>query len=73
MVENGIGNKLKCLRLDNGGEYCRNEFDNYYSYHGIRSKNIVLGTLEENGVPKRINMTIMECGRCMRLHVGFPL
>ena len=36
LVENEIGKKLKCLRLDNGGEYCSKEFDNYCPYHGIR-------------------------------------
>jgi hypothetical protein len=36
LVENETGKKLKCLRLNNGGEYCNNEFDNYYSCHGIR-------------------------------------
>ena len=36
LVENEIGKKLKCLRLDNGGEYCSKEFDSYYSYNGIR-------------------------------------
>ena len=36
LVENETRKKLKCLRLDNGGEYCNKEFDNYCSYHGIR-------------------------------------
>jgi hypothetical protein len=27
LVENETGKRLKCLRLDNGGEYCNNEFD----------------------------------------------
>ena len=35
LVDNEIGKKLKCLRLDNGGEYCNNEFDKYCSYHDI--------------------------------------
>jgi L-rhamnose mutarotase len=33
--ENEIGKRLKCLGLENGGEYCRNEFDDYCLYHGI--------------------------------------
>ena len=73
MVENEIGKKLKCLRSDNGGEYCSKEFDDYYSYHGIRRDKIVLGTPRENGVSERMNKTIMEHARSMRLHVGFPL
>ena len=33
----------------------------------------VLGTPQENCVSERMNGTIMEHARCMRLHVGFPL
>ena len=41
LVENEIGKKLKCLRLDNGGEYCSKDFDNYCSYNGIRRQKTV--------------------------------
>jgi hypothetical protein len=44
LVENEIGKRLKCLISDNGGEYFSKEFDDYYSYHGIRKENIVPGT-----------------------------
>ena len=50
LVENETCKKLKCLRSNNGGEYCSNEFDNYCSYHGICTENIVLGTPQENVV-----------------------
>ena len=33
LVEIEIGKKFKCLRLDNGGEYCSKEFDRYCSQH----------------------------------------
>jgi transposase InsO family protein len=64
---------LKCLRSDNGGEYCNKEFDDYCSYHGIRREKTVPRTPQENGVSERMNKTIMECARSMRLHVGLPL
>ena len=35
LAENETGKKLKCLRSDNGGEYCSKEFDRYCSEHGI--------------------------------------
>jgi hypothetical protein len=44
LVENETEKMLKCLILDNGDEYCSNEFDDYCSYHGIRRQKIVLGT-----------------------------
>ena len=34
---------------------------------------IVLRTPQENGVSERMNMTIMECARSMRLHAGLSL
>ena len=30
LVENEIGKKLKCLRLDNGGEYYSKDFEEYF-------------------------------------------
>ena len=35
LVENETGKKLKCLRSDNGGEYCSHEFEDYCSTNGI--------------------------------------
>ena len=73
MVENEIGKNLKCLGSDDGDEYYNNEFDNYCSYHGIRREKIVPRTPQENGVFERMNKTIIEHVRCMRLHAGFTL
>ena len=36
LVENEIGKKLKCLRLNNGDEYCSNFFEDYCYINGIR-------------------------------------
>jgi hypothetical protein len=73
LVENETGKSLKCLRSDNGGEYCSKEFDDYCSYHAIGREKIVPRTPQENGVSERMNRTIMERARSMILHVGFPL
>jgi hypothetical protein len=73
LVENEIGKRLKCLRSDNGGEYYSKEFDDYCSYHGIRREKTVPQTPQENGVSERMNRTIMERARSMRLHAGLPL
>ena len=64
---------LKCLKLDNGGEYCSKEFDRYCLENGIRREKTVLGRPQENGVSERMNETVMECARCMILHAGLPL
>jgi len=73
LVENEIRKRLKCLRSDNGGEYCGKEFDRYYSENGIHREKIVPRTPQEIGVLERMNKTIMEHARCMRLHAGLPL
>eukprot|EP00253_Pinus_taeda_P014388 PITA_14388 len=73
LVEIETRNKLKCLRSDNGGEYCSNEFDRYCSEHGIHREKTVPRTPQGNGVSERMNRTIMERARCMRLHAGLPL
>jgi transposase InsO family protein len=73
LVENEIGKRLKCLRSNNGGEYCIKDIDDYCSYHGIHREKIVPGTPQENGVSEMMNRTIMERARSMRLHVSFPL
>ena len=44
LVEIERGKKLKCLRSDNGGEYCSKSFDRYFSKHGIRREKKVPGT-----------------------------
>eukprot|EP00253_Pinus_taeda_P032618 PITA_32618 len=67
------GKRLKCLRSDNGGGYCSKEFDRYYSENGIHREKTVPGTPQENVESKRMNTTIMERARCMRLHAGLPL
>ena len=73
MVENETDKKLKCLRSDNGGEYCNHEFEDYCSTNGIHIQKSVPRIPQENGVVERMNKTIMERARSMRLHAGFPL
>ena len=41
LVENETSKKLKCLRSDNGVEYCSHEFKDYCSTNGIRREKIV--------------------------------
>jgi transposase InsO family protein len=50
IVETQIGNKIKCLRFDNGGEYTSSHFIKFCEDHGIFRQYIVPYTLEQNGV-----------------------
>jgi transposase InsO family protein len=70
MVKTKIGLKLKCLRSDNGGEYEDGGFKRFCAVNGIRIEKTILGTPQQNGVAERINKTLNECARSMRLHAG---
>ena len=52
MKERGIGLLLKCLCIENGGEYTFQEFKAYYSNHGAKHKKITSSTLQHNNVIK---------------------
>ena len=72
MVETETGLKVKCLRLDNEGEYIDGRFSEYCAAQGIRMEKTIPGTPQQNGVAERMNKTLNECARSMRLHVGLP-
>jgi len=71
-VETQTGLKIKCLKPDNGGEYDNSQFKEFCSENGIRMIKTVLGTPEQNGVAERMNKTLNERARCMRIHLGLP-
>ena len=56
-VEGETRKKVKCIRTDNGGEYC-GPFDEYSKHQGIRH-------LKTNGLAERMNRTLMERVRCL--------
>ena len=60
MVENEMDSRIKCLRLDNGGEFTSKEFMDYCRNHGIKRKFLVARTPQRNGVVERKNMTVQE-------------
>lgn len=70
MVKTKIGLKLKCLRLDNGREYEDGGFKRFCVMNGIRMEKTIPGTPQLNGVAERINKTLNERARSMRLHAG---
>ena len=72
MVETKTGLKVKCLRSDNGGEYIDGGFNEYCAAQGIRMEKTILGTPQQNGVTERMNRTLNERARSIRLHVRLP-
>ena len=72
MVETEIGLKVKCLRSNNEGEYIDGEFSEYCVSQRIRMEKTIVGTPQQNGVAKRMNKTLNERAKSMRLHAGLP-
>lgn len=72
LVENETGLKVKCLRSDNGGEYTDSGFKEYCAVNGIKMERTIPGTPQQNGIAERMNRTINERARSMRLHAGLP-
>ena len=71
-VQNETGRSLKVLRSDNGGEYRSVEFKQFCESQGIKREFTVPRTPQQNGVAERMNRTITERARSMRLHSGLP-
>jgi hypothetical protein len=72
-VENLIGNKIKVLRTDNGGEYTSKEFNDFYRKEGIKRELIVPYNPHQNGVEKRNKNSIVEAVNGMIHDQNLPL
>ncbi|KAL9258053.1 Retrovirus-related Pol polyprotein from transposon TNT 1-94-like protein [Drosera capensis] len=71
-VENETGLKIKCLKSNNGGEYSSSEFIDYCIENGIRMLKTIPKTPQQNSVVERMNMTLNERAKSMRIHAGLP-
>ncbi|CAA7055049.1 unnamed protein product [Microthlaspi erraticum] len=70
LVENQTGKKLKCLRTDNGLEFCNNQFDKLCRESGVKRHKTCPYTPQQNGVSKRMNRSIMDKVRRMLTETG---
>ncbi|KAE8660874.1 hypothetical protein F3Y22_tig00116946pilonHSYRG00054 [Hibiscus syriacus] len=71
LVERETGQKIKCVRSDNGGEY-RGPFKAYCKKYGIRLERTPPKTPQLNGLAQRMNRTIEERVRCVLSHAKLP-
>ena len=69
-MENQIGRKIKFLKLDYGTEYTDSRFTELCKEHGIKRHFTIRKTLQQNGVAERMNRSIAERARCIRLNSG---
>lgn len=72
MAERQTGRKLKCIRTDNGGEFCNHLWDEYLSKHGIRHEKTTPYTPQQN-LGERGHRTLANCSRAMMFAAKAPL
>ncbi|RVW57769.1 Retrovirus-related Pol polyprotein from transposon TNT 1-94 [Vitis vinifera] len=70
MVEKRTGKVVKTLRTDNGLEFCNKDFDEFCRKKGIVRHRTVRHTPQQNGVAERMNQTLVQHARCMRIDTG---
>ena len=64
-VENLIGEKIKVLRSDNGGEYTSNDFKDFCKEAGIKREKTVSYNPWQNRVAERNNWSIISTRKAM--------
>ena len=69
-VELEYGKRIKCLRMDNGGEYTDGDSIAFCKQKGIQRQFTVAYTPQQNGVVKRMNKTLLERIRAMLRTIG---
>lgn len=73
LAKNKFGNSVKILHVDNGGEYCNEDFRAYLSQCGIILETTAPSTPEQNGRAEREMRTIVESARSMLYAKDVPL
>jgi transposase InsO family protein len=71
-VENETGLSIKCLRIDRGGEFNGQEFEDFCKQHGIKRQLTAAYTPQQNGVAERKNRTVMNLVRSMLSEKKIP-
>ncbi|GKB76908.1 retrotransposon protein, putative, ty1-copia subclass [Tanacetum coccineum] len=71
-VENQLGETIKSLRSDRGGEYMSQEFLDHQKEHGIIAHRTPPYTPQHNGVSERRNKTLLDMVRSMMSQITIP-
>ncbi|GKD17560.1 retrovirus-related pol polyprotein from transposon TNT 1-94 [Tanacetum coccineum] len=72
LVENQTGRTVKKMRMDNCLKFCNQEFKQLCIESGIARHLIVARSLQQNGLTKRMNKTLMDKVRCLLIQSGLP-
>ena len=71
-AENSLGQKVKCVRSDRGGEFLSNAFKEICEQGGIRRQFTAPYSPQQNGVVERRNRTVMEMARSLLKGMKIP-
>ncbi|GJR47966.1 putative ribonuclease H-like domain-containing protein [Tanacetum coccineum] len=71
-IENLIDLRVKVIRCDNGTEFKNRVMNQFYEMKGIKREFNVARTLQQNGVAKRKNRTLIEATRTMLADSKLP-
>lgn len=72
-VEKQSRHQILKLRSDNGGEYVKIAFINFFTKNGIQMQHTVPYTPQKNGVAERKSRTLKEMANCMLQSKGLGL
>jgi Reverse transcriptase (RNA-dependent DNA polymerase)/GAG-pre-integrase domain len=64
---------LQWIRTDRGTEFLNATVDAFLKDVGAQQQPVPAYTQQQNGVAERMNKTLVEKGRCIRLDAGLPL
>ena len=64
-MENQTEKKIKVLRTNNGGEFCKKEFEEFCKKCGIARHKTTPYTPQKNKFSERMNRMLMEKARSM--------
>lgn len=72
-TQNVFSTTVKVIRIDNGSEFCSNEFQQLLSGLGIAHQKFCVYTPQQNGEVERKHKTILEMARSIRFQAVVPL
>ena len=70
--EKQVGNPVKTVRSDRGGEYVNSRLKDFFTTKGIVHQTTAPYTPEQNGAAERLNRTLMERVRAMLRYAQVP-
>ena len=72
-VEKEIGNSLKCLRSNRGGEFTSREFEVFCNDKGIKRKTSTPRTPPKNGIADSTNRSVIDCAKTLMVEKNVTL